>query len=160
MKTDLHRILKHGFGGREIDGRTTSRPQLLITDGVSVTYAVNVTIGDGGKEIVGVPIARANRDIFYGAEVGSPCRLRRTASGQWEVTGFSRSMPGTHTQIPVTVPPFQLGPASGTVVGPAVDRTLVVRPLTLGDLATYGGFGVTPLGALGAFQGGAFLEFR
>lgn len=145
---------------REIDGRTTSRPMLLVTDGQSLTYGVNVSIGDDRRELIGVPIARANRDIFYGAEVGSPCRLRRTASGQWEVVGFSRSMPGTFTQVPVTVPPFSLGPASGTTIGVPVDLTLSVRPLTLGEMAQYGGFGIVPLGALGAFVGGTFTEFR
>jgi hypothetical protein len=148
----------------EMDGRTTTRPMLIVTDGASLSYGVNVTIpglhGRDAIELVGVPIARANKEIFYGAEVGSPCRLRRTASGQWEVVGFSRSMPGTLHLVPVTVPPFSLGPASGTTIGPAEDRTLIVRPLTLGDLAQYGGFGITPLGALGAFVGGVMRELR
>lgn len=148
----------------EIDGRTTSRPMLVVSDGASLSYGVNVTLpGINGREpteLVGVPIARANKEIFYGAEVGSPCRLRRTASGQFEVVGFSRTMPGTLHLIPVTVPPFTLGPASGTTIGPAEDRTLIVRPLTLGDLAQYGGFGIVPLGALASFVGGTFREFR
>jgi hypothetical protein len=160
---DLTRIIGRSFW-READGRTTTRPMLIVTDGASMSYGVNVTIaGLNGKdqtELVGVPIARANKEIFYGAEVGSPCRLRRTASGQWEVVGFSRSMPGSLTLIPVTVPPFTLGPATGTTIGVAEDRTLIVRPLTLGDLAIYGGFGITPLGALGAFVGGVMREFR
>lgn len=154
------RTIQDRAAHREVDARTTSRPQLLVTDGVSFTYGVNVVVDDTEIELIGVPIARANRDIFYGAEVGSPCRLRPTASGQWEVVGFSRQMPGTFTQIPVVVPPFQLGPASATTIGAPIDRTFAVRALTLGDLAAYGGFGVVPLGALGAFRGGAFEEFR
>lgn len=160
MKDDLRRTVLRGML-RERDGRTTTRPALLITDGVNVTYAVNVQLDDDADtELVGVPIARANKDIFYGAEVGSPCRLRRTASGQWEVIGFSRSMPGTFHSIPITVPSFALGPASATVIGTAVDRTFSVRPVTLGDLATLGGFGIVPLGALAAFRGTTFEEFR
>lgn len=157
---DITRISSRGIR-RELDGKTTSRPALLVTDGESITYGVNVIIGED-NELIGVPIARANRDIFYGAEVGSPCRLRRTASGQWEVVGFSRTMPGTFHAVPVTVPPFMLGPASATTVGAVEDRTLLVRPVTLGDLATLtpGGFGETPLGVLAAFRGATFLEFR
>ncbi len=160
MKDDLRRAVLRGWR-YERDGKTTSRPALLITDGVSLTYGVNVQLDDDANtELIGVPIARANRDIFYGAEVGSPCRLRRTASGQWEVVGFSRSMPGTFVSIPVTVPNFVLGPASATVIGAAVDQTLSVRPVTLGDLATLGGFGVVPLGVLAAYRGGTFQEYR
>lgn len=155
---DIRKIAGRAGFAVEVDGRTTSRPMLIVSDGQSVTYGVNVLLGE--TELIGVPIARANREIFYGAEVGSPCRLRRTASGQWEVVGFSRSMPGTFYAIPVVVPPFQLGPASGTTVGAVEDRTFTVRALTLGELATYGGFGVVPLGALAAFRGGAFEEFR
>lgn len=156
---NLQAITKRGFL-MEADGRTTSRPMLIVSDGQSLTYGVNVTIGDSDEELIAVPIARANREIFYGAEVGSPCRLRRTPGGQWEVVGFARSMPGTVTLVPITVPPFNLGPASDTTVGAAIDRTLVVRPLSLGDLGELGGFGIVPLGALGAFVGGVFREFR
>ncbi len=160
MKDDLRRAVLRGFT-RERDGKTTSRPALLITDGVNMTYGVNVQLDDDAStELLGVPIARANRDIFYGAEVGSPCRLRRTASGQWEVVGFSRSMPGTFHSIPVTVPNFVLGPASATVIGAPVDQTLSVRPVTFGDLATLGGFGIVPLGVLAAYRGGVFQEYR
>lgn len=159
VQKSLFEIARH-WTRPEIDGRTTSQPALLITDGASVTYGVNVTILDSDEELIGVPIARANREIFYGAEVGSPCRLRMTASGQWEVIGFSRSMPNTVTLIPITVSPVQFGAPATVTIGAATDRTLSVRPVTLGDLATLGGFGVVPLGVLAAYRGGTFLEFR
>lgn len=143
---------------REIDGKVLTHPALLVTDGVSVTYAVDVEIGS--NEILrNVPIARANRDLTY-AEAGSACRLRRTTAGQYEVIGFSREMPGTYFRVAVSVPPFQLGPASDTTFGAIEDVTIDARPLTLGELETYGGFGIVPLGAIGIFRGGSLLELR
>jgi hypothetical protein len=143
---------------REIDGKVLTRPALLTTDGIGTVYAVDVDIG--ASEILrSVPIARANRDLFY-ADAGSPCRLRCTVAGQWEVVGFSREKPGTYTRVAVTVPPFQLGPASDTTFGAAEDISIDARPLTLGELDTYGGFGVVPLGAIGIFRGGTLQELR
>lgn len=146
----------------EIDGKVLTRPALLVTDGISIIYAVDVDIGISdttgydqtqdltNAEIVGsilhnVPIARGNDALRY-ADVGAAVRLRRTSSGRYEVIGFSLQMPGTNTRLSVNL--------NNLTFGQPEDRTLTTRPFTLGELAYYGGgFGVIPLGAIGVFAG-------
>lgn len=135
----------------ELDGKILTRPALLVTDGLSMIYAVDVDIGQENP-LRNVPIARANRDLLY-AETGAAVRLRRTESGRYEVSGFSQEAPGTYIRIPVHLETF--------VLGPAVDVTLTGRPLTYGELATIGGgYGVCPYGAIGIFRGGILQEIR
>ena len=195
----------------ELNGRVLTRPALLTTDGLSLTYAVDVDIGSGAQgglkfqgvynadandpelpdpswqnigyyykvnvagggwqvndwivsdgsiwykltslneTLKNVPLARANVDLLY-AEVGNPCRLRRTANGQWEVIGFSKEMPGTYTRFGVNLTDLTFGPVE--------DFTVVARPLTYDELATYGGYGLVPYGAIGVFRGGILQEIR
>ncbi len=133
----------------EMDGRVISRPQLKFTDGLGVTYAVDVDIGRPDAPLKAVPLARANRDLFY-AEVGSPVRIRRTAAGQWEVVGFSREMPGTFTQVAVNLLDFTFGAAQ--------DLSLIARPLTYIELSILGTYGAIPYGAVGLFRDGELIE--
>lgn len=72
----------------ELDGKIPTRPALLVTDGIALVYAVDVDIGESGRVLKNVPLARANRDLLY-AEAGVACRLRRSANGKFEVVGFS-----------------------------------------------------------------------
>lgn len=137
-------------GKTELDGKVLTRPALLVTDGNGLTYAVDVDIGKDAP-LKNVPLARANADLIY-AEVGNPCRLRRTASGQWEVVGFSKEMPGTYTRFAVSLSDFTFGPVE--------DLTLEARPLTYAELITYGGYGAVPYGAVGIFKGGVLQEIR
>lgn len=135
----------------ELDGKILTRPALLVTDGLSMLYAVDVDIGQESP-LRNVPIARANRDLLY-AEVGAAVRLRRSESGRYEVSGFSQEAPGTFIRIPVSLTTFVLGPAS--------DETLSARPLTYVELGTIGGgYGVCPYGAIGIFKGGILQEIR
>jgi hypothetical protein len=150
----------------ELDGRVLTRPALLVTDGQSVMYACDVDIGiiapsgyDGAQDLVdanilgsvlhNVPVARGNQDLIY-ADVGSAVRLRRTASGRYEVTGFSQEMPGRQIRIPVDL-------LAGTF-GMVEDQTITSRPLTLAELQTFGGFGNVPLGAVAIYQGSTFMR--
>lgn len=138
-------------GRDEINGKVLTRPALLVTDGVGATYAVDVDIAQT-EPLKNVPLARANTDLVY-AEVGNPCRLRRTSSGQWEVIGFSKEMPGTYTRFPVSLTDFSFGPVE--------DLTLDARPLTYDELATMGGgYGTVPYGAVALFVGGVLQEIR
>lgn len=159
---------------QELDGRVISRPQLLVTDGVGVTYAVNVNIGvvsaagtDQAKNIqnpntgllnqpwtvlYNVPIARGNRDLIY-ADVGAAVRLRKTANGRFEVVGFSFEAPGTVTRVGVDIDEFTIGAVE--------DFTLTTRLLTLGELATMGyGFGITPFGAYATYVGNTLISIE
>lgn len=154
---------------KELDGKVLTRPALLVTDGVSLVYAVDVDIGLDNP-LKNIPIARANRDLLY-AEVGASVRLRRGESGRYEVIGFSQEQPGTRIRIPVSIPFFPFGnagiktgtdpapppsplPSNPIVIGTPIDQTLVGRPLTYEEIDTYGTYGATPYGATGLFKGG------
>lgn len=91
---------------KELDGKVLTRPALLVTDGVSMIYAVDVDIGQKNP-LKNVPVSRANRALLY-AETGAAVRLRRGDSGRYEVVGFSQERPGTRIRIPVTLPSFYL----------------------------------------------------
>lgn len=98
-----------------------------------------------------VTLARANADLIY-AEVGNPCRLRRTTNGRWEVIGFSKEMPGTYTRFAVNLADLSFGPVE--------DLSVDARPLTYDELASFGGYGTVPYGAIGVFIGGVLQEIR
>lgn len=136
----------------EIDGKVLTRPALLVTDGIALVYAVDVDIGAKGEVLKNVPLARANHDLLY-AEPGNPVRLRRTASGKFEVTGFSKEMPGRYDRFEVDLGTY--------AIGPTVAFGLDARPLTYSDLATLpGGYGTAPYGATGIYQGGVLIEVK
>jgi hypothetical protein len=134
----------------ELDGKILTRPALLVTDGANLLYAVDVDIGQKSP-LKNVPIARGNRDLLY-ADAGNACRLRRSASGQYEVVGFSKEQPGTYTRIPVDLGDLTLGPVE--------DISITARPLQYGDLIDFGGYGMVPYGAVAIFRGGTLLELR
>jgi len=140
----------------ELEGRTLTRPILFLGDEAgNQVYVVNVDIGED-NEMRDVPIAQGNQDLRY-ADVGSPVSLRRTAQ-RWTVVGFSKVMPGTRTEVLVTVPNFDFGLPTYTI-GVITDLTFVIRALTYGELSTLGpAYGQTPYGAQGKFQGGVLVE--
>lgn len=137
----------------EINGKILTRPALLVTDGDARVYCVDVDIGLDSEAgaLRNVPLARANRELVY-ADVGNVCRLRRTSSGQWEVVGFSKEGPGTHVRFPVSLTDFTFGPIE--------DVGFQARPLTYEELATMGGYGTVPYGAVAIFKGGVLQEIR
>ncbi len=156
-----------------ITGKLLSRPALLVTDGVSTTYCCDVDIGlyksgintdangvilkdpitgaplTGPQYLRNVPLVSGNSDLIY-AEVGNPCTLKRSTSGQYQVIGFSKEAPGTYTRVPVDLGTF--------TIGDIVEVSVTARPLTLIELSTFGTFGSTPFGAIGIFSGGALLR--
>jgi hypothetical protein len=135
----------------ELDGKVLTRPALLVTDGTSLIYAVDVDVGLGAP-LKNVPIARGNRELLY-ADAGNACRLRRSASGQYEVVGFSKELPGSYMRVCVHV--------GDGVLGPVTDNTISAEVVTLGELADFGaGFGSTPLEAVAIYQGSTLLELR
>lgn len=166
-------------GIKTLYGKTLTRPALLVSDGISTVYACDVDIGPtdptgrinqykkalkglAGQEgttlddllttntvLHNVTIARANADLIY-ADIGSPVTLTRSASGQWEITGFSQEMPGTYTLVPVNL--------SDLTIGYPIDLSLTVRLLTLAELGSIRPFGTLPLGASGVFVGGALVK--
>lgn len=162
-----------------IEGKTLTRPTLTYTDGINVSYAVDVDIGREGVinangdigmlPLYNVPIASGQHEIIY-ADVGSPVMLSRSATGQWQVVGFSKTMPNTYTIVPVTVPQYclsiplenppgvpQLHPP---VLGDPVSIGQEIRALTYEELSTYGTYGTSPYGAVGVFIGGVFTTMR
>jgi hypothetical protein len=153
---------------REIDGTILTRPTLLVTDGLALTYGCDVDVGiktldsNTGDEVVtplrNVPIAANSRNLIY-SDAGTAVRLRRSETGRWEVIGLSKRRPGTYTRIPVHIPDPSFGPIPYDV-GPAAEVGLVARALTYDELATFGGYGVVPYGATGIFRDGVLIELR
>ena len=122
-----------------------------MSDGLNLVYAVDVDIAQSAP-LKNVPIARGNRDLIY-ADVGSAARLRRSASGQYEVVGFTKEMPGTYTRVEVCI--------DDGVLGAVQDLTIAGHIVTLDELADFGsGFGSTPLEAVAIYQGSTLLELR
>ena len=96
-----------------------------------------------------VNIARGNADLIY-ADVGSPVRLDRSTSGQWEITGFSIEQPGTHTLIPVDLGNFE--------VGVIIDKSVTTRLLELHEIGEFQPFGLIPFGASAIYIGGTLMR--
>lgn len=133
----------------EVQGKVLTRPALLVTDGEGVVYACDVDIGREAP-LRNVPIAAGANNTIY-AEAGNAVTLRKSASGQYTIVGFSKEMPGSYIRIPVSI--------STSAFGPTEDISITSRPLTLEELADYGGgFGIIPLGAVGTFQGGVLIR--
>lgn len=157
-----------GQSVREIDGAILTRPLLLVTDGLALTYGVDVDVGlkdidtNTGDEVVtplrNVPIASNSRDLIY-ADAGTAVRLRRSETGRWEVIGLSKRRPGSYTRVPVTIPQPGFGPLPYDL-GTSVEVGLVARPLAYEELASFGGYGVVPYGATGIFRDGTLIELR
>ena len=151
-----------------LEGKTLTRPSLLYTDGINVTYAVDVDIGQEGKinangdigilPLKNVPIAAGNGELRY-AEIGQAVTLKKSDLGHWEVIGFGKTMPGTFTMVPVTLPDFCLG-VPIPVIGDPTELGIEVRVLTYEELSTYGTYGEIPYGAVAVFENGTLTEIR
>lgn len=163
---------------KELDGKTLTRPTLLISDGEHQTFGVDVDIAQKriGKrkntetnlyeeypegEVVplrNVPIASGTHQLIY-ADIGSAVRLRRSESGFWEIVGFSKRAPGTYTVLRVTIGKPSCDPLEYTI-GDPTSIGLSSRALTYEELSTYGDYGTIPYGAIGVFRGGTLIEIR
>lgn len=155
---------------REIDGKTLTRPFLLIADAnTQLTYGVDVDIGlkqvdpNTAEEVVtplrNVPIASGSHEIVY-ADAGTAVRLRRSDSGRYEVVGFTKRMPGNYTRYGIQIAAPSADPIVWVIDEP-IAAGLSSRPLTFEELGTIGpGFGITPFGAYGLFRGDVLVEIR
>jgi hypothetical protein len=135
-----------------IVGKILTRPQLVRADGGRAYYAADVQIAGTTEPCRLVPIAASAGGQVQYAEVGYAVTLRRVPeTGGLEISGFSAIRPGSYKRVSVDL--------STGAVGALTDVGLTSRPLTLGELADYGGgFGTCPLGAVAIFQGGTFLR--
>lgn len=150
----------------EIDGKILNRPRLLISDGSHLTYAADVDIGQTGIDpltgevavapLRNVPIAHGDNRLVY-ADAGQAVRLRRSKSGRWEIFGFSKRLPGTYRRYGVSLPDYCLQNPAYAIEEP-IDIGLASRPLTYGELETFGGYAVVPYGAVALFRGGVFVS--
>ena len=151
-----------------LEGKVLTRPALLYTDGLNVTYAVDVDIGQEGKinangdigilPLKNVPIAANNGQLRY-AEIGQAVMLTKNDLGHWEVTGLSKTMPGTFTMVPVTLPDYCLG-IPVPVIGDPTELGIEVVIMTYSELADYGLYGEIPYGAVAVFENGVLTEIR
>lgn len=155
---------------QDFDAKTLTRPALLISDGLNKTFAVDLDVGQTNP-MRNVPVASGAQDVLY-AEVGSAVRVRKSASGWYEVVGYSKRMPGTYFQVPVTIPKFDFAPmvkyagtpapatTGGVIVGTPVQKGITSRVLAYDELATFGGYGIVPYGAIAIFVDGTLVEVR
>ena len=100
-----------------------------------------------------VQIARNNADLLY-ADVGAAVVVERSASGNWQITGFSQERPGTYIMYPVDL---------GTMlIGPVIDLSITTRLLTLAEMGEthpdIHPFGSLPFGASAIFEGGVLVS--
>lgn len=154
---------------KEVDGKTLTRPSLLVSDANSVMlYAVDVDIGQtrvnpaNGEEeaaiLKNVVIANGDHSVLY-ADIGAAVRVRRSSSGRWEVFGYSQRQPGTYVRLPIILGPPGAGPIPVTEY-PATDISLTVRQLAYDELVDFGGYGVVPYGSYVVFRGETLVEIR
>jgi len=152
----------------EFDGKTLTRPRLITLDTVNRTYVVDVDIGKDNP-LYNVPIASGDGALTY-ADVGAAVKLTRSPSGRFEVTGFSKRMPGTHTRVSVSIPRIDFAPhllyqstvqppdPGVIVIGTPQQVGITTRVLAYDELASYGGYGVVPYGAIALYKDGVFQE--
>jgi hypothetical protein len=150
----------------EFDAKTLTRPSLTLSDGLNKSYCVDLDIGQKNP-LRNVPIASGSKDAYY-ADVGSAVRVRRSASGWFEVIGLSKRMPGTFTEVPVTIPQFRFGPqtvyggspvpisSGGVVVGTPVASGITSRILAYSELEPYGSI---PYGSVAFYRAGVFIGY-
>lgn len=96
-----------------------------------------------------VPIARGNADLIY-ADIGAAVYVERTASGQWQVGGFSQERPGTHKLYPVDL--------GNMTLGTVIDLSIESRLLTLAEVGELRPFGQLAFGSAAIYQGGVLLR--
>jgi hypothetical protein len=135
-------------------GKIASPFYQLFDDASGWVWAADVDISQNGQEQVlqGVPIASNNRDIIY-AQEGKAVALQKMGNGKWAIAGLAKSSRGLGHIMYVT---FQDDIAQIASEG---WHGYVYRPLTYGELAIYGGYGVLPYGCRGKFaQDGTLIE--
>lgn len=100
--------------------------------------------------VCNVPVA-ANNKVMDHAALGSPVRLKRSLTGRLEIIGLDKRAPGTLYNYTMAISTGIL--TSGNV------SALSGRALTYGELAsgTSAGYGDTPYGAMGVFNGSSTL---
>lgn len=155
---------------KTFDAKTLTRPALRVSDGINKTYAVDLDVGQTNP-MRNVPIANGAQNLIY-ADVGAAVTVTKSASGWYEVTGYSKRMPGNFVQVGVSIPKFDFNPmvrygspqppaaTGGVVVGTPAPVGVTSRVLAYDELATYGGYGVVPYGAVAIFSGGTLVEIR
>jgi hypothetical protein len=136
---------------------TIASPAYQIADGQGGwVWAVDVDLGEEQngetKILTGVPIATNNRDVYY-AEIGKPVALRKENT-RWVVVGLSKTVKSASHILYVCFENDIASIVSDRMIG------VSIRFLTLGELATYGGFGNVVLQPRAKFDyDGNFIEF-
>lgn len=150
-----------------LEGKVVSPPSLLRSgSGGQTLYACDVELTGvfapdpagspaevtAARILKTVPIALAHNSLWM-AQLGMFVTLRRNrgSSIPFEIIGSAKTGPGEHWHRAVDV-------AAGTGA-PAVDFSVSVRIITLGEVGTLGGFGIVPLEARALYVGGVFVAF-
>ena len=117
----------------------------------SWVWACNVDIGQA-EVLRAVPVASNNREIIY-AEIGKPVYLKRMVGNKYSITGLAKTQISTIHYLYVSFADDIFSIVDEEYVG------FTIRPLTYGELADYGGYGVVPYGARGKFDAdGTFVS--
>lgn len=170
----LRRIINWSFleGQGEITGKIASAFFQYYADSTNWVWACDVDIGssltpgrpnsDPSSDGVlrNVPVSSNNFELRY-AEIGKSVSLTKTGTG-YMITGLSKVSRGfdwyTFVTFDEDIVPGRPSSYRMTVQS-ALETGTKVRKLTLGELATCGGFGRVPFGAVGRFDAaGTFVS--
>lgn len=152
MPKDMLRILlqEHSRASREdMVGQIMSQVTLLPYDSMGNRMPVAHVVMNTPTGIVlvcNVPVAHIGQEL-RNAALGTPVRMKRSRTGRLEIVGLDKRAPGT-------VHNYTMAISTGVLTSGAVSA-ISGRPLTYGELgsATSAGYGETPYGAVGVFNG-------
>lgn len=147
----------------QLNGEIISSFRLLQL-GTNTTLMPVADVRISGDIIRDIPAAANNKELLE-AQPGTPVTLTKSDSGRIEITGLSKRAFGDiytyKLKIPRTIPLTSANPVTvpPTLISVVVSG-FILRKITLGELETVSGFGITQLEGTGVFnQDGQFLFY-
>ncbi len=152
----IHRI---GDGGASIEALAEMFPVIDVAINADKDGAATGGAADPGADqnefpvILNVPVSTSARGLGRFRYLNHPVEMQISETGRVEVVGLSKRGPGFVHKVKVSV-------SSGAVI-PGSEQTLGSFQATLeyGDIATAGGYGTVPYGAVAVYDAiGTFIR--